>query len=299
MLELIKRNRLMLGAATVLILLVVILTLRMRNPERMRFIDETLQAIAYPIQTAFTGTVRGVSNLWGNYVALIRLREENERLRNRVDVLQEELNHYINSSIQFNMLREQLKFKEDQPERKVYAEVIGESVDNFHHTLLINKGHLEGIKTNYPVLLREGVVGRIQSVTALQSVVQLIVDRRHRFPVIIQRSRERMILEGSGGDLKLMAPDRGIVLGMGTGLSMNRIRMLADVQKGDRVITSGLAGIFPKGYLVGIITNVSRERHELFQTATIDPVVDFNKIEGVYVLINPSNPANDPFFSKP
>jgi rod shape-determining protein MreC len=156
---------------------------------------------------------------------------------------------------------------------------------------------MAGIRRNFPVVLREGVVGRVQSVTALQSVVELIVDRRHRFPVLIQRSRERMDLQGEGGNLRLLPQDRGIASGTGDGLRMHRIRMLADVEKGDRVITSGLAGIFPKGLLVGTVTNVGRERHELFQSAEIQPVVDFNKIEGVFVILRDPNDPDYPLFS--
>lgn len=299
MLEFIKRNRMWLAAGGLLVILVVLLSVRSGRSTQARMIDETLNAVAHPFQTGFSKTVSWLSGIFDRYIFLVRMEEENATLRLENRSLKEELNHYINGSIQFNLLREQLKFKEDDPERRVYSEVIGESVDNFHHTLLINKGYLAGIRRNYPVVLREGVVGRVQSATALQSVVQLMVDRRHRFPVIIQRSRERVILEGSGGSLRLMAPDRGIVLGQGGKLSMERLRMLADVRQGDRVITSGLGGIFPKGLLVGVITNVSREQHELFQTAEIQPIVDFNKIEGVYVIIKDGKEAQQPFFTRP
>ncbi|MEE8395831.1 MAG: rod shape-determining protein MreC [bacterium] len=298
MLELLKRNRLLAAATGVLLVLVVVLSIRARNPDGVRVIDETISAVTYPVQAVAAGISRGTSRLVRRYVFLARVEEENQALKLRVAALEEELNHYINGSIQFNLLREQLRFNENDPKRKVYAEVIGESADNFHHTLLINKGRRDGIRRNFAVLLREGVVGRIQNATTFQAVVQLIVDRRHRFPVILQRSRERTILEGGGGTLRLMAPDRGIVFGLGEGLRMNRIRMLADVREGDRVITSGLAGIFPKGHLVGIITGVARERHELFQTASIQPVVDFNKLEGVYVIIDPDGIAKFPYFSE-
>ena len=299
MLEFIKRNRIWMAAGGLLIFLVVLISLRSGSSTHARAVDETLNAVAHPIQSGFTNTVEWISGIFDRYILLVRTSEENERLKLENRSLKEELNHYINGSIQFNLLREQLNFKEDDPERRVYAEVIGESLDNFHHTLLINKGHLAGFRRNFPVVLREGVVGRIQSVTALQSVVQLIIDRRHRFPVIIQRSRERLILEGSGGNLRLMAPDRGVAMGQGGGLRMERLRMLADVRQGDRVISSGLGGIFPKGLLVGLITKVSREKHELFQTAEISPVVDFNKVEGVYVILKNKDEAQQPFFMKP
>lgn len=297
--DLIKRNRLLVSASVVLLALVILLSLRGGSPTTAKWLDETLQTIAYPFQSAFYAGKNTTADLFDNYTALINLKQENERLVLRMKALEEELNHYINSSVQFNMLREQLRFLEEDPEKKVFAEVIGESMDAFHHVLLINKGRQAGIRRNFPVVLREGVVGRVQSATALQSVVQLIVDRRHRFPVLIQRSRERMTLRGEGGTLNLQAQDRGVAFGLGEAISMNRIRMLADVEKGDRVISSGLAGIFPKGLLVGTVTDVSRARHELFQTAEIEPAVDFNKIEGVFVILRNQNSPDFPVFTSP
>jgi rod shape-determining protein MreC len=297
MLNLIKRNIYVLTASGVLIVLVVLLSLRWSQPTTARWVDESLQSIAYPFQAVFYRTKTGLVNLWRDYIDLVNLKQENDRLHLQVQALQEELNHYVNSSIQFNLLRDQLGFLEENPERKVFAEVIGESADNIHHVLLINKGRLAGIRRNFPVVLREGVVGRIQSVSELQSVVELIVDRRHRFPVLIQRSRERMEAQGQGGTLQLLPQDRGIAYGTGEGLRMHRIRMLADVEPGDRVITSGLAGIFPKGLLVGTVTSVGRANYELFQSAEIRPVVDFNKLEGVFVILRNASSPDFPLFT--
>jgi rod shape-determining protein MreC len=299
MLNLIKRNIYVVSATGVLVVLVVLLSLRWSQPGTGRWLDESLETIAYPFQSVFYNTKSGLENLFRDYIALVNLKQENDRLHLQVQALQEELNHYVNSSIQFNLLRDQLGFLEQNPERKVFAEVIGESADNFHHVLLINKGRQAGIRRNFAVVLREGVVGRIQSVSALQSVVELIVDRRHRFPVLIQRSRERMEAQGEGGSLRLQPQDRGIAFGTGEGLRMHRIRMLADVEPGDRVITSGLAGIFPKGLLVGTVTSVGRANYELFQSAEIRPVVDFNKIEGVFVILRDAGSPDFPLFSGP
>ena len=294
-----KRNIYLLSVTGVLLILVVLLSLRWSQPTTAHWMDSTVQTVAYPFQSVFHSVRSSIVQGVENYLYLVDLKQENNRLRLQVDALKEELNHYVNSSIQFNLLRGQLGFLEENPERKVFAEVIGESADNFHHVLLINKGSNAGIRRNFPVVLREGVVGRIQSVSPLESVVQLIVDRRHRFPVLIQRSRERMELQGEGGSLRLVAQDRGIALGTGEGLRMNRIRMLADVEKGDRVIASGLAGIFPKGLLVGTVTSVNRERHELFQSADIQPVVDFNRIEGVFVILRDEHSQDFPLFTQP
>ena len=299
MLNLIRRRILLFSFGVVLATLMVLLSLRWRDPEQGWMIDEVFQALAYPVKAGYQGVVRGMGNLVDRYVHLVNVEQDNERLNLQVQALQEELNHHINGSIQFNLLREQLKFLEENPETKVFAEVIGESADNFHHVLVINKGSLAGIRRNFPVVLREGVVGRIQSVTATQALVELITDRRHRFPALVQRTRERAVVGGNEEGLRLTAPDRGMVYGTGRELQLNRVRMLADVQPGDRVVTSGLSGIFPKGLLVGTITNVYRERHDLFQSADIEPVVDFNKIEWVFVILRDPKDEEYPQFSHP
>jgi rod shape-determining protein MreC len=299
MIDLIKRNRVLVAACALLSALVVLLTLRWSNPTAARWVDEVLHALAYPFQAGFTGTKNGISSLVTDYLYVVDVKQENVRLKQQVKALEEQLNQYVNASVQFNLLREQLQFLEENPDRKVFAEVIGESVDNFHDVLLINKGQLAGIKRNFPVVLREGVVGRVQSVTATQSMVQLIVDRRHRFPVTLQRTRERTQAQGTGGGLEIRTPDGGIVQGTGDSLRLERIRMLANVEKGERVVTSGLDGIFPKGLLVGTVTAVNREKHELFQTAEIQPVVDFRKIEGVFVILKERRNVDFPLFSEP
>jgi len=299
MINLIRRRILIVSFGVVLAALMVLLSLRSRDAEKGWLIDEFFHALAFPMVASYQAIVRGAESLIGRYVFLVNVEQENAQLKLQVQALQEELNHHINGSIQFNLLREQLKFLEENPETKVFAEVIGESVDNFHHVLVINKGSLAGIRRNFPVVLREGVVGRIQSVTATQALVELVTDRRHRFPALVQRTRERAITQGQEEGLALTAPDRGMVYGTGRDLQLNRVRMLADVQPGDRIVTSGLSGIFPKGLLVGTVTNVYRERHELFQSADIEPVVDFNKIEWVFVILRDPKDEEYPQFTHP
>jgi len=299
MVDLLKRNRVLVSACTVLSLLAVLLSLRWSNPSYARWIDEVLHAAAYPVQAGYRDAAAGMAGAFSHYVYLVNVQAENDRLKEQVQTLQEDLNQYVNSAIQFNLLREQLGFLEETPERKVWAEVIGESADNFHNILLINKGSQAGIRRNFPVVLRQGVVGRIESVTALQSVVELVVDRRHRFPVLILRTRERMQARGNDSDVDLQSEDKGIAFGQGNGIEVERVRMLTEIEAGDSVITSGLDGIFPKGLLVGTVTSVGREKHDLFQVAEVAPVVDFSRIEGVFVILRDRRAGAYPMFSDP
>ena len=300
MLEIIKKRRTLLTAIGLGLAMMTLLSLRVEKPQPGEILAHGIHSVTNPFQNAYYALFSRLDTLFQDYIYLVGLKQENDQLKMQLKAMQEELSHHINSSVQFNLLREQLKFMEENPYQKVFAEVVGESLDNLHHTLLINKGARVGIRKNFPVVLREGVVGRIQSVADDQAVVELIVDRRHRFQVLVQRTRERMMVRGMEDRLEMNAEDVGIVVGTGSGLQVQRIRMLADIQKGDRVISSGLAGIFPKGLMVGTVTNVSRERHDLFQTAEIQPVVDFNKIEGVFVILRSPNDVNNfPMFTSP
>ena len=270
MFDLIKKYKLVLS----LIALFFALLITLINSRHLREspLYSIVQMITYPVQTLVQATTDFASNMIHSYVYLVDLKEENEKLHEQVKSLQEEVNQYIEESVQFHRLKIQLEFAEQNPQRKIFAEVIGESVDHLHQTLQINRGSWHQIERNFAVILKEGVVGRIQAVGPFQSIVQVVMDYRSRFPAIIQRTRSK-----------------GMVYGTGKGLELRRISRRSDIQVGDRVMTSGLNDLFPKGLLVGVVTEVREESHELFQTAVITPEVDFYKIEGVFVILKDQN----------
>jgi rod shape-determining protein MreC len=279
MIDLIKKYRLFLS---ILVTVVGILLFLFQTGRKAK--DSGLQSVAqtitYPMQILVHESVVFTTNLINSYLYLVHLEDENKRLKTQVATLQDELDRYIEESIQYHRLKIQLEFAEQNPDKKIFAEVIGESIDNFHQVLFINRGRLHSIERNFAVILKEGVVGRIQSVSPLQSTLQLILDQRSRFPAIVQRTRAK-----------------GIVYGTHSGLELRRIHLRSEVKVGDRVVTNGLSGLFPKGLLVGIVTSIKHEEHELFQVAQLTPVVDFNKIEDVFVILKSSADSQDPLFS--
>lgn len=273
MLDLIKKYKLVLSLIALFFGLLIILINSHHLKESPLY--SIVQMITYPVQTVVHSTTDFASNTIRSYLYLVNLKEENEKLQEQVKSLQEEINQYIEESVQFHRLKIQLEFAEQNPQRKIFAEVIGESVDHLHQTLQINRGSRHQIQRNFAVILKEGVVGRIQAVGPFQSIVQVVMDYRSRFPAIIQRTRSK-----------------GMVYGTGKGLELRRISKRSDIQVGDRVMTSGLNDLFPKGLLVGVVTEVREESHELFQTAVITPEVDFYKIEGVFVILKNQNIHN-------
>ena len=274
------RFRYPLALLFILLVLLLVLFQSGRGNESNR-LQKIIQTVSYPFQSGIHYLVNAIDGWWDGYVMLIGTRQENQQLRDEVAELKERLNQSLENSVQYKRLRGQLLFAKRQPDRKVFAEIIGESVDNIHQMRLVNRGSRHGLKRNFSAILKEGLVGRVQSVTPFQSNLQLITDFRSRVPALIHRNRVR-----------------GLIYGTQTGLEMRQINRRAEVKKGDRVITSGLGGLFPKGILIGNIVEVKRQPHELFQTASIETAVDLSRMEEVFIIISGPYPQGSPLFTE-
>ena len=231
-------------------------------------IQIAIQTVTYPFQASVQSAVSNIKNLWNSYILLIDVKEENNRLKQQILDMEEKLSEHIENSVQFRRLRDQMLFARKNPLEKIYAEIIGESSDNTHNIRFINRGGNQKVQRNYIVIRKEGLVGRIQSVSPFQSSVQLMIDHRNRVPALIQRNRVR-----------------GLIYGTQAGIEMRQINQHAKIKIGDRVISSGLGGLYPKGILIGWVSEIRHQQHELFKTAILESAVDFNSIEEVFVII--------------
>jgi rod shape-determining protein MreC len=119
------------------------------------------------------------------------------------------------------------------------------------------------------VIAPAGVVGRIITPSARASKVQLLIDRNAAAGALVERSRAHGVVEGTGGTLR-----------------MNYVSGTADVQVGDTVVTSGIDGIYPKGFVIGQIESVQRGAGE-FETIALRPAVDFSSVEAALVVVTP------------
>ena len=245
-----------------------------KEPGTSRF-QIAVQTITYPVQTSVQSVVSTIKNTWNSYLNLIDVNEENKLLKQQLLNMEEKLNQHIENSVQFFRLRSQLLFAQKKARKEIFSEIIGESADNNHQIRLINRGSNQLLQRNYIVLRKEGLVGRIQSVSPYQSSVQLIIDHRSRVPALIQRNRVR-----------------GLIYGTHDGIEMRQINQHAKIKIGDRVISSGLGNLYPKGILVGWVSGIHHQSHELFKTARLDSAVDFNQIEEVFAILPPKSDSN-------
>ena len=231
-------------------------------------LQSAIQTFTYPIQASVHSLASSLRGFWYSYISLVDVKEENKRLRKKILDMEENINQHIENSVQFLRLRDQLLFASKKTKDKIFAEIIGESLDNTHNIRLINRGSNQLVLRNYVVLRKEGLVGRIKSVSPFQSIVQLITDHRSRVSALIQRNRTR-----------------GLIYGTREGIEMRQINLHAKIKIGDRIISSGLGGLFPKGILIGWVKEIRHQPHELFKTAILDSAVNFNQIEEVFVIV--------------
>ena len=162
-------------------------------------------------------------------------------------------------------------FAQARPENKYQAAVvIGRDPSPFLHYVIINRGSNDGFLRGMPVVTNQGLVGRIDAVIADAARVQLITDPASLVNVRLQNAEVEASLIGSvTGDV-----------------SLDLIPQDTTIELGDLVLTSGLGGGYPPDLIVGQVVNVRSRDFDLFQQATIQPVVDFNRLSIVLVIVN-------------
>jgi rod shape-determining protein MreC len=256
-------------AAILLILSLAVLSYGAARLSETGFLRKMVLDAAAPIEDAINISLKGVSDAWKRYIFLIGMEDENRRLRKQNASLSEQLNSHYEGYIEGMRLRKLLNLSESLPGRTVAARVVDRSRTSVFKTILINKGTVDGLRVGLPVLSEQGVVGRIIETAWHSSQVLLIIDENSNIDALIQQSRAQGILQGAGP----------------LECNLKYISRMEEVQAGDMVLSSGLAGVFPKGLLIGVVTGVSRKGEGLFQKIDVAPAVDFGKLEEVLALI--------------
>ena len=193
-----------------------------------------------------------------------KLEAENARMQAQIVELQQQL-------VEYEILSALLEFARANPENKyVGASVIGRDPSPFLSYIIINRGSDDGLKRGMPVVTQNGLAGRVVQVTATGARVSLITDPEMSINVRIEPSRSSAVLSGSiTGDLTL-----------------EQIPQEADVNPGNLILTSGLGGNYPPNIIVGQVTSVRRQENALFQSASVQPVTDFDDLNIVLVITN-------------
>ena len=268
MLAFFRRNQVLLTSFFCVLLSLYILSAAARGHLRGDPVGPLLLALMRPLQIGAQLTALKAREIQQGYWNLLRMASENERLKARITELEAERSRLQEVEATNRRLRELLEFRSQLPPRSITAAVIGNSASTWSRSFVLDRGSEDGVARGMAVVSPVGVVGQVVAVAARSSKVLLIADPHSGVDVIDQRSRARGIVSGSFDG----AP------------TMKYTKRSEDIQEGDRLITSGLDGIFPKGLLVGTVTKARKKTFGLFQYVEVGLAVDPYRIEEVLVV---------------
>ena len=213
---------------------------------------------------------QGISSNATDFLKFQNLLEEKKKLSVKINELTAQTVQLQEVLSENRRLRSLLSLPQRKTQQTCAALLVGKDSSNWTKTVLLNKGKLSGIKKDMPVVLGAGLVGKVTEVGPSLSKVTLILDFNSKIPAKILRTREEGIVFGS--------TDRA-------GRSVCKIKYIqGEIKIGDRVISSGLGGTYPKGILIGKVVVVEEEKDLLYKVAEVHPVVEFSTLEEVMVI---------------
>jgi rod shape-determining protein MreC len=196
--------------------------------------------------------------------------EENAALKQELQALQIRLQEERAMAQRTQDLRQLLELRQRAELETTAAEIIAAGASPEFRTVTIDKGSADGLAADMAVISPAGVVGRVILSSPRAAKVQLLVDRNAAAGAVVERSRAQGVVVGVGAD----------------GLRMDYVPGTADVKPGDLVVTSGIDGIYPKGFVIGTVESVERGPGTYHQIR-IRPAVEFSRIEEVLVVLTP------------
>lgn len=268
MADYLRRNRVLLTSCGLLLLSLLVVSTSVRSPDQRDLIARALLDGLAPLQLGLAWTRAGAREIWSGYVNLVGLRRENELLRERVASLEQQNVQLEELERTNERLEELLQLRADLHPAVYGARVIGRDPLPWSRTFTVDRGERDGIRRGMAVLSPQGVVGQVIEVSRIAAQVLLLTDHNSGIDAVIQRSRARGIVQGA----------------LNEGCHMKYLRRGEDVSVGDRVITSGLDGIFPKGIPIGEVVEVSRRHRGLLQVALVQPSAALDRIEEVLIV---------------
>lgn len=266
-----NKERALLVTIPLLILHLALLSLQIENPSGTLVFKSWVLAAQAPVLALSTSVTNGIRQLWTGYVWLVGARRENRELQQTVQRLSMLNRSYEQVRQENARLRRLLALNESIAYDTIGARVIARTPGFLANVIYIDRGSRDGVQPDAPVLCGDGIVGRTVLVFRNQSQVQLITNPDASIGVMLERTRTPGVLRGSGQPL----------------LDLVYVSNTEDVVEGDVVLSSGLDGVFPKGFVLGKVIE-SRKGNTVFREIKVQPGIDFFRIEEVSVILQQS-----------
>ena len=250
-----------------------VLRANLTDPSRVNAVDRTILELSAPIQYGTSQLAQGLSAILQEYVYLVEVKRDNDRLRAENQRLLEDNHRLASAGTENRRLRRLLQLRDELRGNLLSAQVIGKEVSPYFRVtrVRLDRGERAHVRPGMPVLSADGLVGQIRRAFSQYADVLLTADKTSAIDVVIQRNGARGMLKGTG------AEDNYIC-------TLEQLSRDDDVKPGDVVVTSGLGQRFPASILVGHVKDVVKREFGLYQEATVVPAVQFSRLEEVLVL---------------
>ncbi|MFH1018848.1 MAG: rod shape-determining protein MreC [Pseudomonadota bacterium] len=259
------------AVAILLLVYLVIQILSFRSQEKTRLApaERFVMVLASPLQNMAWSAVRGSVNVWQDYIRLIGVSRTNRALYDERNALVRRLSELKEVEQENRRLRGLMEFREREGLKLLFAVRIASGATPYERTIRVRRGNADGVKREMAVLHPGGVIGQVVEASGRVSDVLLLSDLNSAADGVIQRSRARGIVRGSGLNE----------------LTFEYLTKGDDIVVGDEVMTTGLDGIYPKGQLIGRVTRIEKDGKGLFVSARVKPSVDFSRLEEVAIVL--------------
>ena len=277
-----KRYR---DAAIVVLLLAVpffVLKANMKAPENQSAMDRAILRVSAPVEVAAATLARGVGDVWDDYVYLVDVKQDSERLGYENARLREQVHALEQAQVENRQLRRLLQLKDSMPNDTVSAQIIEKDFTEFFRVtrIVLDKGARE-VRPHMPVVAPDGVVGAVLHVSGDTVDVQLAVDAAFGVDVEDERTHARGFVRGTGDPARY-------------GCKVEMVDSRDEVEIGDLLVTSGKGRWFPRGIPVARVTRVVKRELGRDQDVDAVPTVDFSRLDAVLVLVTTPEESSAP-----
>ncbi|WP_110953363.1 rod shape-determining protein MreC [Anaerosinus massiliensis] len=227
---------------------------------------------------------QGTSAVW----EIATVYQQNKMLQSEIEQLREMQVNIAEVTAENDRLRSMLGYKQAANQFDlVAAKVIARDPSNWTSTIVINKGQDDGIQKDMAVITPQGLVGNVVSVVKGSARVQLILDPRSSVGGLVQRAESRVAGIIAGDNKKQMM------------VRMINVPRDADIVEGDKIVTSGFGGIYPKGISIGDVESIVNDEGGLLKCAILKTTVDFQRLEEVSVIVTSRETPPEPLTQQP
>ena len=259
------------GIIITIVILIILIIFTNINLNKFSYTEGFFNKLVMPIQNGLTYLKNKITGNNTFFENINNLKEENEKLSQKNDELEQQIRELEIIKAENSTLRQYVNMSEKYTAYKTMpAYIINKDISNLSSTFIINVGTESGIEVNMPVIAADGLVGYIISVTKNTAKVQPIIDPATSISSTISTSRDSVITTG--------------ILGSNNTLKLTYIPADADLVIDDKIETSGIGGIYPKGISIGNISEIIQSKNVTDRYAIIKTSVDFSKLETVLVI---------------